>query len=103
VEGFRLASSRGYGHPRSLTMTEEGWDIIEDNTNPLLFILGTVETEDTPTSENSSFVTSQEAIPQAYQNTNSNTNSEKPRKKNKFASIAVESPKEVELKLTRKP
>lgn len=44
-EGIKLADSRGYSQPRPLSRTAHGWDILERNDNPLLFILGDVKRE----------------------------------------------------------
>ena len=44
-EGIKLADSRGYSQPKSLSRTTKGWDILEQNENPLLFLLGDVKRE----------------------------------------------------------
>ncbi len=44
-EGIRSAENRGYENPPVLTRTAEGWDVIEVEENPLLFILGAVRRE----------------------------------------------------------
>ena len=43
AEGIETADSRGYTQPRVLSRTSQGWDIIEVETNPLLFLLGEVD------------------------------------------------------------